>query len=124
MITITITDMTTREAVAVLQHFQAVHQVKETEAQVDGPATAPTQTVPTQPTASVPVTPVTPVPTAPPPTFSRGQIMTAGAALVSAGKQAELIALLHTFGVQAVTQIPDAQLGAFATEMRKIGAAI
>ena len=74
-----------------------------------------------------PVTPTpapAPVPVAPAPTYSRDQIMTAGAALIDAGKTNELMGLLNSFGVQAVTQLKQDQLGAFATELRKLGAQI
>lgn len=50
--------------------------------------------------------------------------MTAGAALIDAGKINELMGLLNTFGVQAVTHLKQEQLGAFATELRKLGAQI
>lgn len=82
------------------------------------PAPAPVQ---------APVTPApapTPVPVAPAPTYGRDQIMTAGAALIDAGKINELMGLLNSFGVQAVTQLKQDQLGAFATELRKLGAQI
>lgn len=84
------------------------------------PATAP---APVQ----APVTPApapAPVPVAPAPTYNRDQIMTAGAALIDAGKINELMGLLNSFGVQAVTQLKQDQLGAFATELRKLGAQI
>lgn len=70
-----------------------------------------------QPPATPPVVPV-----AAAPTYSRDQIMTAGAALIDAGKINELMGLLNAFGVQAVTQLKQDQLGAFATELRKLGA--
>ena len=82
------------------------------------PAPAPVQ---------APVTPApapAPVPVAPAPTYSRDQIMTAGAALIDAGTINELMGLLNSFGVQAVTQLKQDQLGAFATELRKLGAQI
>lgn len=77
--------------------------------------------------AQAPVTPApapAPVPVAPAPTYNRDQIMTAGAALIDAGKINELMGLLNSFGVQAVTQLKQDQLGAFATELRKLGAQI
>lgn len=74
-------------------------------------------------TAPIPVAPPV-VPTAAAPTYNRDQIMTAGAALIDAGKIAELTGLLNAFGVQAVTQLKQEQLGAFATELRKLGAQI
>lgn len=82
------------------------------------PAPAPVQ---------APVTPApapAPVPVAPAPTYNRDQIMTAGAALIDAGKINELMGLLNSFGVHAVTQLKQDQLGAFATELRKLGAQI
>jgi hypothetical protein len=64
------------------------------------------------------------VPVTTAPAFTREQIMTAGAALIDAGKMGDLMTLLNTFGVQAVTQLKQEQLGAFATELRKLGAQI
>lgn len=90
------------------------------------PAPAPAST-PAPAPVQAPVTPApapAPVPVAPAPTYSRDQIMTAGAALIDAGKINELMGLLNSFGVQAVTQLKQDQLGAFATELRKLGAQI
>lgn len=88
-------------------------------AQTQAPIAPPVQAQP-------PVTPPAPptVPTAAAPTYNRDQIMTAGAALIDAGKINELMGLLNAFGVQAVTQLKQEQLGAFATELRKLGAQI
>ena len=69
-------------------------------------------------------TPIATVPLANAPQFSIEQIMTAGAALMDAGKVDDLLNLLHSFGVQAVMDLKPEQLGAFATEMRKLGATI
>lgn len=91
-------------------------------APVSGAPTAPT--VPTTAQAATPPMQQPAVPVAPSPTFSRDQIMTAGAALIDAGKINELMDLLNAFGVQAVTQLKAEQLGAFATELRKLGAQI
>ena len=97
------------------------------------PAVAPAPMAPAQTyTTASPVTPAAnPAPPAPPvvptaaaPTYNRDQIMTAGAALIDAGKINELMGLLNAFGVQAVTQLKQEQLGAFATELRKLGAQI
>lgn len=91
------------------------------------PATPAPAVTPAPATAPAPVqAPVTPapVPVAPAPTYNRDQIMTAGAALIDAGKINELMGLLNSFGVQAVTQLKQDQLGAFATELRKLGAQI
>lgn len=86
------------------------------------PTPTPTPTAapaPTRPPAAPPVVPV-----AAAPTYNRDHIMTAGAALIDAGKINELMGLLNAFGVQAVTQLKQEQLGAFATELRKLGAQI
>ena len=90
---------------------------------------APVQPAPAQlETPAVPVqqsaTPIAGVPLATAPQFSIDQIMSAGAALMDAGKIDDLLNLLHSFGVQAVMDLKPEQLGAFATEMRKLGAAI
>ena len=91
--------------------------------------TPPTPVEPSEPAASAvplqqPATPVTGVPLANAPQFTVDQIMAAGAALMDAGKVEDLLNLLHSFGVQAVTELKPEQLGAFATELRKLGAAI
>lgn len=93
------------------------------------PIQAPAAPVPTATPAAAPAPvqrPAAPpvVPVAPAPTYNRDQIMTAGAALIDAGKINELMGLLNAFGVQAVTQLKQEQLGAFATELRKLGAQI
>lgn len=64
------------------------------------------------------------VPVAPAPQYTIDQIMKAGAALMDAGKMNELRALIKTFKVEAVTNLKPEQLGAFATELRKLGAQI
>ncbi len=86
----------------------------------------PTTTQPQTPAVPVqqPATPIASVPVASAPQFSVDQIMAAGAALMDAGKVDDLLNLLHSFGVQAVMDLKPEQLGAFATEMRKLGAAI
>lgn len=77
------------------------------------------------PVTNAPVSyPAPGVPLAQPPQYSVDQIMAAGATLMDAGKVNELMALLHSFGVQAVMDLKPEQLGAFATEMRKLGAQI
>lgn len=64
------------------------------------------------------------VPVAQPPQYTIEQIMQAGATLMDAGKANELIELLRSFGVQAVMDLKQEQLGAFATAMRELGAKI
>lgn len=90
---------------------------------------APTLTqVPTAPVSPVPAihtqiaAPVVPVATAS--SYSLDQISRAGASLLDAGKKDQLLALLSRYGVQAVTQLQSEQYGAFATELRALGAQI
>lgn len=107
-------------------------------------APAPVQTAPTPAPVAVPAPAPAPVPTpaAPPvtpaptaaapapavpvtaPTYTLDQIAKAGASLVDAGKMEQLLALLTKYGVQAVTQLTPDQYGAFATELRALGAQI
>ena len=94
-----------------------------TPAPVAAPAPAPTPAAPPvtpMPTAAAPA-PAVPV-TAP--TYTLDQIAKAGANLVDAGKMEQLLALLTKYGVQAVTQLTPDQYGAFATELRALGAQI
>lgn len=65
-----------------------------------------------------------PLPASPGPQYTVDQIMAAGSTLMDSGKSAELINLLHSFGVQAVTALKPEQLGAFATALRQLGAQI
>lgn len=102
-------------------------QTAPTPAPVAAPASAPAPV----PTPAAP--PVTPMPTAAAPapavpvtapTYTLDQIAKAGANLVDAGKMKQLLALLTKYGVQAVTQLTPDQYGAFATELRALGAQI
>ena len=58
------------------------------------------------------------------PTYTVDQIARAGASLVDAGKMEQLLTLLARYGVAAVTQLQPDQFGAFATELRALGAQI
>ena len=51
-------------------------------------------------------------------------IATAGAGLVDQGKMQQVIELLGTYCVQAITQLQPTQFDAFAGELRALGAAI
>lgn len=85
--------------------------------------TAPAQ--PVAPTATSPgntAAPVVPISSAP--SYTLDQISRAGASLVDAGKMQQLLELLSRYGVQAITQIQPEQYGAFATELRALGAQI
>ena len=89
------------------------------------PAPVPQTQATVAPTpSSVPTAPAPSVPVASAPQYTVEQIMAAGATLMDVGKVNELITLLHSFGVQAVMDLKPEQLGAFATELRKLGAKI
>ena len=89
----------------------------------------PTAPAPMPGPAPQPVAPASypagaPLPTSPAPQYTGEQIMAAGATLMDSGKAAELMNLLQTFGVPAVTALKPEQLGAFATALRQLGAQI
>ena len=69
------------------------------------------------------VAPTTTVPTTAP-TYNMDQLSVAATQLVDAGRRTELVALLSSFGVQALTALPKEQYGAFATSLRAMGAKI
>jgi hypothetical protein len=56
------------------------------------------------------------------PTYTMDQLAVAATQLMDAGKREELINLLNSFGVQALTALPQEQYGAFATKLRELGA--
>lgn len=85
-------------------------------------APAPPVAAPVAPPAPAPAAPAVPVASAP--TYTLDQIAKAGASLVDAGKMEPLLALLSRYGVQAVTQLAPEHYGAFATELRALGAQI
>ena len=90
------------------------------------PSPTPVTNAPTAgPTSAVPGnTPAPAVPVTGAPAYTLDQISRAGASLVDAGKMQQLLELLGRYGVQAVTQLKPEQYGAFATELRGLGAQI
>ena len=90
------------------------------------PSPTPVTNAPTAgPTSAAPGnTPAPAVPVTGAPTYTLNQISRAGASLVDAGKMQQLLELLGRYGVQAVTQLKPEQYGAFATELRGLGAQI
>lgn len=92
-------------------------------APVAAPSPAPAPTA-GQTSAAPGNTPAPTVPVAGAPTYTLDQISRAGASLVDAGKMQQLLELLGRYGVQAVTQLQPEQYGAFATELRALGAQI
>lgn len=99
-------------------------------ATVPKPLSAASSTPPVSPatTYAAPTTmPVNPVPSTnqvptAAPTYQMDDLARAAAQLMDAGKQQELLGLLAKFNVQALTQLPQKQYGAFATELRQMGA--
>ena len=84
---------------------------------------APAMPAPVVPLAQ-PVEPTAPaVPTAAP-QYTLEMIAKAGTALVDAGKMDDLCNLLAKYNVDALTSLNPAQYGAFATELRALGAQI
>jgi hypothetical protein len=78
---------------------------------------APVQQMPMQ------QAPVSPVPTTPQ-TYGMEQLAVAATQLVDAGRRSDLVGLLARFGVPALTALPKEHYGAFATELRSLGARI
>lgn len=94
-------------------------QAATTPAEPEKPAETPWEVVADSPAAAVFAAENNPVPTL-------DQIANAGARLLDAdaGKMMPLLDLLREFGVQAITQLKDDQLAAFAERLRGLGAEI
>ena len=56
--------------------------------------------------------------------YTMEQLAVAATQIVDGGRRTELVGLLNSFGVQALTSLPKEQYGAFATELRALGAKI
>jgi hypothetical protein len=56
--------------------------------------------------------------------YTMEQLAVAATQIVDAGHRAELVSLLASFGVQALTALPKEKYGAFATQLRALGAKI
>jgi hypothetical protein len=57
-------------------------------------------------------------------TYNMEQLAVAATQIVDAGRRTELVTLLNSFGVQALTALPKEHYGAFATQLRALGAKI
>ena len=95
-------------------------------APVAQPAAAP---APVAQPAPAPVAQPAPAPApAAAPTTARAfrfeDIQLAATSLCDTGKRAEVLALLAKYGIQALSALPAEQYGAFATELRGLGAKI
>ena len=95
------------------------------------PAPVPVTPVPVAQPAAAPAPVAQPVP-APAPAaasttaraFRFEDIQLAATSLCDTGKRAEVLALLAKYGIQALSALPAEQYGAFATELRGLGAKI
>lgn len=94
-------------------------------------AAVPEGIIPVTPPMAVPPVIAQPAPITPPAavpvtaqTYSADQLAVAATQIADAGRRVELIRLLETFGVQALTMLPKEQYGAFATKLREMGAKI
>lgn len=95
------------------------------------PAPVPVTPVPVAQPAAAPAPVAQPVPAPAPaaaPTTARAfrfeDIQLAATFLCDTGKRAEVLALLAKYGIQALSALPAEQYGAFATELRGLGAKI
>lgn len=92
------------------------------------PAAAHAEAPVTAPAAPPATPPATPVASAAIPTntraYTRDELAMAAIPIMDAGGQQALMDLLHTFGVNALTELPEANYGAFATALRGMGAKI
>lgn len=100
------------------QPIHATIQQGRTEAVPVTPTAVPVQVAPAE---SAPQ-PAAAVPTAVP-SYTQEQLALAASQVMEAKKdQTVIVNLLGKFGVQALTQLPKEQYGAFATELRNLGA--
>ena len=92
-------------------------------APVDPAPIAMTPITPTPAPAPAPApAPVNPVPVTATPADTLDALARAGAVLAQSGKMEQALALLAKYGVQTVNQLKPEQYGAFATELRALGA--
>lgn len=85
---------------------------------------APVVETPAAPPAAPEPAPAAVVPTKSAPAYTYDDLAHAAAPLMDAGKTPELQALLRSYGVQALTQLPKERYGEFATALRSMGARI
>lgn len=110
------------------QPQQTMTQTAVPTAQTSVPTQQTTQTQePAQQTVQQPTPQATQQPQAVPttePTYTFDQLAVAATQLTDAGRREEVLQLLNSFGVQALTALPKEQYGAFATKLRELGAKI
>lgn len=81
-----------------------------------------------QPMATKAIMQAAPAPVAAVPTmaatYTMDQLNVAATQLVDGGRRNELVQMLASFGVAALTELPKDHYGAFATQLRAMGARI
>lgn len=114
---------TEKEAPVTVNPVEQMHITRiDEQAEEMSPAPAATPVNPV-PVSASPTSSPAPVTTSAP-TYTIDAIAKAGTSLVDAGKMDALLALLAKYNIQAVTQLDPTQYGAFATELRGLGAQI
>ncbi len=98
-------------------HTEKTEPVKQAQQEKPSITSAPTPQM-------ITTTAVNQAPVAAPPTYTLEQLQAAGGELMTAGRLNELRALLNSFHVEALTDLPKEQYGAFATKLRELGAKI
>ncbi len=88
---------------------------------VQPPANQPVQGAAAQPQQTAPAGGV---PTATAPAYTKDDLARAAQPILDAGRQADLQALLQSFGVASLPALPQEMYGAFATALRSMGAQI
>mgnify|MGYP007126069905 FL=1 len=110
------------------QQQQTTTQTVMLTSQTAVPTQQTTQTQePAQQTVQQPTPQATQQPQAVPtsaPAYTFDQLAVAATQLTDAGRREEVLQLLNSFGVQALTALPKEQYGAFATKLRELGAKI
>lgn len=113
-----------KKAVPVAPTVQPVTPV----AQMATPVTSPQPTAPVQtPVAPAPPQPVVLAQAAVPTsaaTYTQDELQRAAVTLLDAGRQNDLVTMLNSFGVEAITMLPKERYGEFATALRQMGAQI
>lgn len=116
-----------------LERLSTGHAVSGPAVQAAQPSSAPVPVtpVPVAQPAAAPAPGAQPAPAPAPaaaPTTARAfrfeDIQLAATSLCDTGKRAEVLALLAKYGIQALSALPAEQYGAFATELRGLGAKI
>lgn len=125
MINLAFNDLDPLQAAALVAAYQAAKPAANV---LPFPAqtaqSAPATEIPVTPSAAPDPAPAAIVPTKSAPAYTYDDLAHAAAPLMDAGKTPELQALLRSFSVQALTQLPKERYGEFATSLRGMGARI